>query len=94
MWKKRGLTNGVNNLVDHDFTEFKLLVLFAVADVLGDHGNAIVVIAEAFASAVHGTALLVIVVIQCADAVGLADSTVTHCASLVVLVAKPERLQE
>ena len=88
---KMELTDGVNNLMDHDFTEFKLLVVFAVANILGNHGNAVVVISVAITSI--GMAVL-IVIVERADSRVLADATVAHCASLVVLVSKVERLEE
>ena len=85
------LTDGVNDLVDHDFTELKLLVVFAVANVLGNHGNAVVVISVAITSI--GMTVL-IVVVECADSRVLANAAVAHCAGLVVLVAEVERLEE
>jgi hypothetical protein len=87
------LTDGVNDLVDHDFAELKLLVVLAMAEILSNHGNAVVIISEAFASAVHGTTILVIIVKR-TDTLALADTTVSESASLVVLVPKVERLEE
>jgi hypothetical protein len=90
-WRR---TDGVNDLVNHDFTELKLLVLFAVSNVLRNHGDTVVVIAKALAPTVRMASFLIIVVIKRTDASALADATVAHSASLIVLVAEVKRLEE
>jgi len=81
----------VDDLVDHDLGEFKLLVLLAV-DVLGDNGSATVVTAEALSTVL--AVVLIVVIVKGADSLALANSTVSHRSSAVVLPAQVERLQE
>jgi len=93
-WDRRYRTDCVNDLMDHDFAELKLLVISAVANVLRNHRNAIVVVAEALTSTVQRLSVFFVVIVECANACALADAAVSEGASLVVLVAKVERLQE
>jgi hypothetical protein len=55
------LTNGVNDLVDHDFTELKLVVLLIVK-ILRDHSNALIFAGKA-RTAVDGMSVVFIILI-------------------------------
>jgi hypothetical protein len=85
--------DGVDDLVNHDLGEFKLLVLLTV-DVLGDDSSATVITGEAL-STVHAVAMvLVVVIVKGADSLALTNSAVTHGSGTVVLPAQVEGLQE
>jgi hypothetical protein len=65
-------------LVDHDLAKVEFLVLLAMTNVLGDHCDAIIVVAKALASTV-GVAVSgsVIIVVQSTDTGSLADAAVS-----------------
>jgi hypothetical protein len=63
--------------MDHNLTELEFFVLLAMANVLRYHGNTIIVIAEAVTSTVEGSAVFFIVIVERANAVRLANTTVT-----------------
>ena len=77
--------------MDHDFTELKLLFLLSMSNILSNHRN-ILVITVAVATTIRVTVL--VIVVQRADSGCLADTTVPHCAGLVVFVAEVEWLEE
>ena len=91
--KERGeirLTDGVNDLVDHDLTELKFFVFFVV-EVLGDHSNAFVLATDA------GTPVrvaLVLVLIQGANSGPLSYATVAVGSGSVVVSPEHEGLEE
>lgn len=90
------LTDGVNDLMDHHFTELKLFVAFlATADVLRDHCAAIHLAVRGRASiCLAVTALLVILRVECRDGSSFADAPVTHGAGTIVLPSQVEGLEE
>lgn len=91
------LTDGVNDLMDHDLTKLKPLVLAAlVTDILGDGDVAVALAREAIApAAIHHAMLVVVVVaVEGADARRLADAAVAHGAGPVMLPAEVEGLEE
>jgi hypothetical protein len=85
------LTDGVNDLVDHDLTELEFLVL--IVNVLGDHSN-VRVRRGSPVGVCAVVALLIIVVVEGGNAGVLADATVSLGTSAVVLPAKVEGLEE
>ena len=85
------LTDGVNDLVNHDLTELKFLML--IVDILGDHSN-IRVRRGSSVGVCAVVALLIIVVVEGGNAGVLADATVSLSTSAVVLPAKVEGLEE
>lgn len=84
--------NGVNDLVNHDLGEFKLLMFLAV-NVLSDDGSAAIFASKALSTSVHAL-VLVIIVIEGANSLAFTDSAVSHGSSAVVLPTQVERLQE
>jgi hypothetical protein len=67
----------MDDLMDHDFAELEFLMILAVANVLCDHSNAIIIVSEAIASTVERAAIFFIVIIECADTVCLANAAVS-----------------
>src|ERR1700744_5829567 len=90
--KGPGPTDSVDNLVDHHFREFKLFV-FAMADILSDHGSSLVIITQTAPPTIQGMAFIIIV-IKCTHSMLFPKSTVPQRASLVVLVSEIEWLEE
>lgn len=75
--------------MDHDLTEFKLLMFLVLsANALGDHGNSIA-LAHHATSAVKSVAIIILS-IESTDTRSFADTSVSLTASLVMLPAKVE----
>ena len=83
-------TDGVDDLVDHDFAELELLAVLSI-NVLGDHGG-IRVSGRPAVCVVF--AILIIVIVKSRDTGVLANATVALSASAVVLPAEVEGLEE
>ena len=83
--------DGVDDLVDHDFTKLEFLMLFTLVDILGNHGDSLSVTGKTVTVA---EAAVQIIVFKSADPGLLAEATVTKGTRPVVLPAEPERLEE
>lgn len=88
------LTDCVDDLMDHDFREFKFFVFAIVADILCDNRGTGFALADAGASITIHTGVILILVIERADSGGLANTSVAHSASSVVLPTKVKGLEE
>ncbi len=79
--------------MDHDFSEFELLVLF-ISNVLGNHSNTLAFTSHASTPVESVTIIVVVLAIQGTDSRGLPNASIALSASLVVLPSEVERLQE
>ena len=84
-------TNGVDDLMNHNFTELELLMLF-ITKVLSNHSNAFAVTVHA-SSSVQGIAVIIIS-IQSTDTGCLSKTSISFPTSLVMLMAEIKWLEE
>ena len=83
----------MNDLMNHNLRKLKLLMPTTLIDILRNHRHTILIIRKALTAAIQRLALL-IVVIERAHTVVLADAAIAHGARAVVLPAQVEGLQE
>ncbi|KAK5635111.1 hypothetical protein RRF57_010823 [Xylaria bambusicola] len=90
------LTNGVNDLVNHDFAEFEFTVaLLIVISTVCDHSDTLTVVAlNAKASISVAGSVSIFVIIKCRSSRLFTDAAITLSTSFVVLPSQIKRLQE
>ena len=87
------LTNGVDDLVNHDLTELEFTML--LVNVLSNHGSTVHVRVGGWSAVgVCTVVALIIVIVERRNASVLANATVALSTSAVVLPAKVEGLKE